>query len=136
MARRKFHWDLCAYGNPEKNAVIKHAHKYGADLKHGDLAYMLFKSDRLGKTTLEPVRFWRRTTTGFYAEVSTSCGDRVTGFFNYFKGYMIYAVEQDAILNQLLHTAGRASRLKAEADIWQEELERLIKLAQSRDTAW
>ena len=136
MTRRKFHWDLCAYGNPEKNAIIKHAHKYGADLKHGDRAYMLLKSDRLGKTTLEPVRFWRRTTTGFYAEVMTSSGDKLTGFFKYFKGFMLYANESDAIMQQLLHTVGRVSRLKAEAESWEKELERLVELAKSRDTKW
>lgn len=136
MTRRKFRWDLCAYGNPEKNAIIKHAHQYGADLKHGDTAYMLFKSDKLGKTTLEPVRFWRRTTTGFYAEVTTSSGHKMTGFFKYFKGFMVYAVENDAILQQLMHAIGRASRLKVEAESWEKEMERLVALVKSRDTKW
>lgn len=136
MARRKFRWDLCAYGDPAKNAIIKHAHQYGADLKHGDTAWMLFKSDKLGKTTCEPVRFWRRTTTGFYAEVTTDSGHKATAFFKYSKGFMVYAVENDAILQQLLHTIGRASRLKVEAESWEEEMERLVALVKSRDTKW
>ena len=81
-------------------------------------------------------RHERMLTGGFYAEITTDSGHKASAFFKYFKGFMLYANENDAIIQQLLHTIGRASRLKVEMESWEEELERLVALTKSRDTKW
>lgn len=136
MARRKFKWDLSLYGSAAKNEIMKHAHLYGADLQHGDKAFMLFKSDKMSRTEISPVTFWRRTNTGFYAEVTTNNGDLVTAYWKYSKGYMIYANESDAMLQHMLHAVSKYAKAQSEADIWKEEMETLVKQINSRETKW
>lgn len=133
-ARRKFKWDFHAYGDPVKNAIIRSAHKYGANLKYGDIAYLLFKSEKLNKTTLDRVQFLRRTLTGFYALIDTDYGDKRCVFYSYFKGYMIYENECDAVAHRLVHTAHITAMRKAEAAEWEKELEEVITYARNNDS--
>lgn len=122
MSKRKFQWDFAAYLDPEKNAIQRQAHTVGANLSRLDKAYLVRRVDNLACCKIFPVKFIRRTYTGFYVLFEEA--NRVE-FLTYAKGWMVCERKHDAETLLLLHYSTRYVQLKSQADVWEERFKSL-----------